>query len=97
MNKGEFVNKLSAKSGLTRKQSRLAVDAFVDLVSDALRKRDDVLLTGFGKFEARVRKASKRINPQTQKRISVPEKTVPAFKAGKNLKEIVAKKARVKK
>ena len=97
MNKGEFVNKLSAQSGLTRKQSRLAVDAFIELVSQALAKRDDVLLTGFGKFEARTRKASKRINPQTQKRISVPAKTVPAFKAGKNLKEIVAKKARVKK
>jgi len=97
LNKGEFVNKLSAHSGLTRKQSRLAVDAFIELVSQALAKRDDVLLTGFGKFEARTRKASKRINPQTQKRISVPAKTVPAFKAGKNLKEIVAKKARVKK
>ncbi len=96
MNKGEFVNKLSAKSGLTRKQTKVAVDAFVELVAQALSKREDVLLTGFGKFEARVRKASKRINPQTQKRISVPAKTVPAFKAGKNLKEIVAKKARVR-
>ena len=96
MNKGEFVNKLSAKSGLTRKQTKVAVDAFVELVAQALSKREDVLLTGFGKFEARVRKSSKRINPQTQKRISVPAKTVPAFKAGKNLKEIVAKKARVR-
>jgi len=57
-----------------------------------LANNEPVLLTGFGKFEVRARKRSQRINPQTQKRITVPEKVVPAFKAGKNLKTLVMKK-----
>ena len=92
MNKGEFVDKLATKTGLTKKDARKALDAMIDLITDALVANEEVLLTGFGKFEARARKESKRINPQTQKRITVPKKVVPAFKPGKNLKGIVAKK-----
>ena len=92
MNKGEFVDKLATKTGLTKKDARKALDAMIDLITDALVANEEVLLTGFGKFEARARKESKRINPQTQKRITVPKKVVPAFKPGKNLKDIVAKK-----
>ncbi|MEA1870885.1 MAG: HU family DNA-binding protein [Candidatus Bipolaricaulota bacterium] len=92
MNKGEFVDKLATKTGLTKKDARKALDATIDLITDALVSNKEVLLTGFGKFEARARKESKRINPQTQKRITVPKKVVPAFKPGKNLKDIVAKK-----
>jgi len=92
VNKGEFVDKLATKTGLTKKDARKALDAMIDLITDALVANEEVLLTGFGKFEARARKESKRINPQTQKRITVPKKVVPAFKPGKNLKDIVAKK-----
>ena len=92
VNKGEFVDKLAAKTGLTKKDARKALDTMIDLITDALASNEEVLLTGFGKFEARARKESKRINPQTQKRITVPKKVVPAFKPGKNLKDIVAKK-----
>ena len=92
MNKGEFVDKLATKTGLTKKDARKALDAMIDLITDALVSNEEVLLTGFGKFEVRARKESKRINPQTQKRITVPKKVVPAFKPGKNLKDTVAKK-----
>ncbi len=92
MNKGEFVDKLATRTGLTKKDARKALDAMIDLITDTLVSNDEVLLTGFGKFEVRARKESKRINPQTQKRITVPKKVVPAFKPGKNLKDIVAKK-----
>ncbi len=94
MNKAEFVDKLAAKTGFTKKDARKALDSMIDLVSRALAANEEVLLTGFGKFEARTRKESKRINPQTQKRILVPRKVVPAFKPGKNLKDTVAKKRR---
>jgi len=94
MNKGEFVDKLATKTCLTKKDARKALDTMIDLISDALASNEEVLLTGFGKFEVRARKQSKRINPQTQQRITVPEKVVPAFKPGKNLKDIVAKKLR---
>ena len=94
MNKAEFVDKLAVKTGFTKKDARKALDSMIDLVSHALAANEEVLLTGFGKFEARTRKESKRINPQTQKRILVPRKVVPAFKPGKNLKDTVAKKRR---
>ena len=92
MNKAEFVDKLAVKTGFTKKDARKALDSMIGLVSHALAANEEVLLTGFGKFEARTRKESRRINPQTQKRILVPKKVVPAFKPGKNLKEAVAKK-----
>jgi len=95
VNKGEFVDKLSAKTGLSKKDARVALDAVIDLITESLVSNEEVLLTGFGKFEARARKESKRINPQTQERITVPKKVVPAFKPGKNLKDIVAKKLKV--
>ncbi len=95
VNKGEFVDKLATKTGLTKKDARKALDAVIDLITNALVSNEEVLLTGFGKFEPRARKESKRINPQTQKRITVPKKVVPAFKPGKNLKDIVAKKLKV--
>lgn len=95
VNKGEFADKLASKTGLTKKDARKALDAMIDLITETLVSNEEVLLTGFGKFETRARKESKRINPQTQKSITVPKKVVPAFKPGKNLKEIVAKKLKV--
>jgi len=92
VNKGEFVDKLAAKAGFSKKDARKALDGMIGLITNALASNEEVLLTGFGKFEARVRKESKRINPQTQRQITVPKKVVPAFKPGKNLKDIVAKK-----
>jgi DNA-binding protein HU-beta len=92
VNKGELVDRLAARTGLTKKDARKALDATIDIITEALTNNEEVLLTGFGKFEVRARKRSQRINPQTQKRITVPEKVVPAFKPGKNLKDLVSKK-----
>jgi len=94
MNKAEFVEKLAKKAGLTKKDANQATNAMLDLITAALAGNEPVLLTGFGKFEARTRKASTRINPQTGKKLSVPAKVVPVFKPGKNLKTTVAKKAK---
>lgn len=92
MNKGELVDRIAQRTGLTKKDARKALDATIDIVTDSIAANEEVLLTGFGKFEVRTRKRSQRINPQTQRRIMVPEKVVPAFKAGKNLKTLVAKR-----
>jgi DNA-binding protein HU-beta len=92
VNKGAFIDKLATKTGFSKKDARKALDAMLSLVTDAITSNEEVLLTGFGKFEARVRKESRRINPQTQQRITVPRKVVPAFKPGKNLKDMVGKK-----
>ena len=93
VNKAELVEKLAKRTGLTKKDARAALDGVVDVVTAALAKNEPVIITGFGKFETRKRKATTRMNPQTGQRIKTPAKTVPAFKAGKNLKELVAKKA----
>ncbi|MFN3347237.1 MAG: HU family DNA-binding protein [Candidatus Bipolaricaulaceae bacterium] len=92
MNKADLVDRIAQRAGLTKKDARKALDATVDIITEALANNEPVLLTGFGKFEVRARKRSQRINPQTQKRITVPEKVVPAFKPGKNLKMLVQKK-----
>ncbi|MCX7750538.1 MAG: HU family DNA-binding protein [Candidatus Bipolaricaulota bacterium] len=95
MNKGELVDRIAQRTGLTKKDARKALDATIDIITEAIAANEEVLLTGFGKFEVRTRKQSQRINPQTQKRIMVPAKVVPAFKAGKNLKTLVAKRLKV--
>ena len=94
MNKAEFAEKLAKKAGLTKKDAYKAIDGMIELVTKALSSNEPVNLTGFGKFEARSRKATTRMNPQTGRKINVPAKVVPAFKPGKNLKTTVAKKAK---
>ncbi len=95
MNKAELVERIAQRTGLTKKDARMALDATIDIITEAVAANEEVLLTGFGKFEVRTRKASQRINPQTQKKIMVPEKVVPAFKPGKNLKTLVSKRLKV--
>jgi DNA-binding protein HU-beta len=91
VNKAELVEKLAKETELTKKDARAALDGVVKVITKALAKREPVIITGFGKFETRKRKATTRMNPQTGQRIRTPAKVVPAFKAGKNLKEVVAK------
>jgi len=94
VNKAELVERLAKKTGMTKKAAREALDGLVDVIQAALGSNEAVTITGFGKFEVRTRKASVRMNPQTQRKMNVPAKSVPAFKAGKELKELVAKKVR---
>jgi len=89
MNKGEFVEELAEKTGFTKKDSKKALDETLDIITEALEEGDEVMFTGFGKFEPRARKATERINPQTGEMIDVPAKVVPKFKAGKTLRETV--------
>ena len=92
MNKTELVASVAEKSGLTKKDSEKAVNAVLAAVTESLEKGEKVQLVGFGTFEVRERKARKAQNPQTKKEITIPATTVPAFKAGKGLKDVVAKK-----
>jgi len=89
MNKGEFVDELAERTGMTKKDSKKALDSTLEVITDALEDGKEVMFTGFGKFEPRVRKATERINPQTGEMIDVPAKVVPKFKAGKTLRETV--------
>ena len=73
---------------------RRALDTMIGLITNARASNEEVLPIGFGKFGATVHNESKRINPQIQKRITVPKNVVATYMPGKKLKAIVAKKLR---
>lgn len=91
MNKTELINEMAEKSGLTKKDSEKALSALLESIEEALGKNDKVQLIGFGSFEVKQRAARKGRNPQTMEEIDIPESKVPAFKAGKDLKESLNK------
>ncbi|PKM81427.1 MAG: integration host factor subunit alpha [Firmicutes bacterium HGW-Firmicutes-14] len=90
MNKQELVASVAEKAGLTKKDSEKAVNAVFQSVEEALAKGDKVQLVGFGTFEVRDRAARKGRNPQTGVEIEIAAAKVPAFKAGKALKDAVS-------
>ncbi|HHX24752.1 MAG: HU family DNA-binding protein [Tepidanaerobacteraceae bacterium] len=91
MNKADLISVMAEKSGMTKKDSEKALNAFIETVEEALVKRDKVQLVGFGTFEVRERSARKGRNPQTGEEIDIPAANVPAFKAGKALKDSINK------
>lgn len=91
MNKVELVNAMAAQTGFSKKDSEAALKSFISIVSDELAKKEKVQLIGFGTFETRKRAARTGRNPQTGKELKIAEATIPAFKAGKALKEKVNK------
>ncbi|MFY9313513.1 MAG: HU family DNA-binding protein [Tepidanaerobacteraceae bacterium] len=91
MNKTELISVMAEKSGLTKKDSEKALNSFIEAVEEALVKGEKVQLVGFGTFEVRERSARKGRNPQTGEEIDIPAASVPAFKAGKALRESINK------
>ena len=89
MTKSDFVDKLAAKAGMSKKDAAGVVDAFVEVVTDSLKKGEDVQFTGFGKFYVQNREARDGINPQTKAKIKIPASKVPKFSAGLTLKSAV--------
>ena len=92
MNKAELVAAVAAKTGATKKAAEESVNAFVEAVTESLKKGEKVQLVGFGSFEVRKRAARKGRNPQTKEEIKIPASNSPVFKAGKALKDLVNKK-----
>ena len=92
MNKSDLIAAIAAKTGETKKDAEATLNAFIDVVTEALVKGDKVQLVGFGSFEVRKRAARKGRNPQTKEEIKIPASKSPVFKAGKALKELVNKK-----
>jgi DNA-binding protein HU-beta len=91
MNKTDLINSIATKSGLNKKNSEAALNAFIGSVEESLKGGDKVVLVGFGTFEVRSRAARKGRNPQTKKEITIPASKAPVFKAGKVLKDKVNK------
>ena len=92
MNKAELVTSMAEKSGLTKKDVELALNAFMRSVEAALIAGEKVQLVGFGTFDIRDRKARLGRNPRNPEEvIDIPASKAPVFKAGKALKELVNK------
>ena len=90
MNKGELIAKI-AEAGLSKKDAGLALDAAIAAISDALAKGESVQLVGFGTFGVKERTAREGRNPRTGEVVKIKAAKVPTFKAGKGLKDKVAK------
>ena len=89
MNKADLITAIAAKTELSKKDAGAALDAAIAAITDALKKDDKVQIVGFGTFEVRARAARQGKNPQTNEVIQIPASKVPAFKAGKALKDAV--------
>ena len=90
-NKAELVDRVAKKTQLTKKDVSAVVDALFETIQEALQAGEKVQVIGFGNFEVRERAARKGRNPQTGKEIKIKASKVPAFKAGKALKDAVKK------
>jgi len=89
MNKSELVKHIATVSGLTQDQAAKALSGFESVITTTLAKGEDVVLVGFGTFKVTDRAARTGRNPQTGAEIQIAASKVPAFKAGKALKEAV--------
>jgi len=87
MNKAQLIDAIAEKAGLTKADSKKALDAFIDATSEALKGGDRVALVGFGSFSVAKRSARTGRNPQTGKEISIPAKSIVKFKPGSELSE----------
>ena len=89
MNKSELIDQIASGADISKAAAGRALDSFIDAVTGALKEDDKVSLVGFGTFEVRQRAARTGRNPQTGAEIKIAAANVPAFKAGKALKDAV--------
>lgn len=91
MNKADLISKIAVNSGLSKKDSEKALAAAIDAISESLKEGEKVQLVGFGIFDVKERAARTGRNPKTKEAIKIPASRTPQFKAGKALKDAVAK------
>jgi DNA-binding protein HU-beta len=91
MNKTELITAIAESADISKKDSEKALKAFVDVVTEELKKGEKVQLVGFGTFEVSERAAREGRNPKTGKTMTIEASKTPKFKAGKALKDEVNK------
>ncbi len=89
MTKADLVDQVAKKAGLTAKADKDAVVTIFSTITDALKRGEKVVVTGFGTFLVRKRAARKGRNPQTGAEIQIPATKTPGFTAGKSLKRVI--------
>ena len=91
MNKGQLIEQVAQKSGLTKAAAEKAINAYNETVTDALANGEEVAILGFGSFKVAERSAREGRNPATGETIQIPATKVAKFVPGKKLKEAIAK------
>ncbi len=89
MNKSELVEAIAKLTSQTKADTERSLDAFIDVISKNIKKKEGVKLVGFGTFSVSNRKARIGRNPQTGEEIQIPARKVPVFRPGKDLKDNV--------
>jgi integration host factor subunit beta len=89
MTKAELVDEVGREASLTRKHSEVIVEAVFSSIVEALQRGDKIELRGFGSFRLRTRRPRQGRNPKTGTKVEVPGKSVPYFKPGKELRELL--------
>lgn len=90
MTKQDLVNAAAGTAGVTKKTAAQILEAMLESITKALRKGDSVTVTGFGTFRVSKRAARTGVNPRNpSQKIKIPAMKLPAFKAGKSLKDAV--------
>jgi DNA-binding protein HU-beta len=89
MQKTDFIARVAEQTGVSKKITRQVIEAALDLISNRLAEGEKVVLTGFGTFEMRTRRARRGVNPQTRQPMMIAASKTPGFSASNNLKEAV--------
>src|SRR5690242_4711607 len=89
VNKHDLIAAVAASTNLSKVDAANAVDAILTVITKSLKKKEKVLLVGFGTFQVSKRKAAEGRNPQTGEKIKIPAANVPRFKASKQLKDAI--------
>ncbi|MCK9329001.1 MAG: HU family DNA-binding protein [Candidatus Cloacimonetes bacterium] len=91
MTRDELIGKVAEKANMTKKQAGIALNSFLDGITEALQAGEKISFIGFGTFSVSERKARTGINPKTREALKIPATKVPVFKAGSKLKQSVKK------
>ena len=91
MNKTDLVSSLAKRCGMTKQEAEAAVNATFDIITEALKQEEKVLIAGFGCFEVKSRQARMGRNPRTNEAVEIAAYRAPTFRAGKGLKEAIEK------
>lgn len=88
MNKSQLIEAVSARSGLSKRASRAALEAALEAISSTLKSGQEVQITGFGSFAVVLRNVRRGVHPRTRQAITIPSKWVVRFRPGKQLKKV---------
>ena len=89
MNKTELIEEIAQRTDSSKAEAQKYMESFEEVVAEVLRGGEEIQITGFGKFYVRQQKAREGVNPQTKQKMHIPASKVPAFSAGKGLKEVL--------